>query len=51
MTFQNTCTDRHVLIMAIRARCDIRAEDPDYSTIIVFERQLIANTFYGGIKS
>lgn len=32
ITFQNTCTDRDVLIMAIRARCDIRADDPDYST-------------------
>ena len=32
VTFQNTCTDRDVLIMAIRARCDIRAEDPGYST-------------------
>ncbi len=32
VTFQNTCTDRDVLIMAIRARCDIRADDPDYST-------------------
>ena len=32
MTFQNTCTDRDVLIMAIRARCDIRAEDPEYFT-------------------
>jgi hypothetical protein len=31
-TFQNTCTDRDVLVMAIRARCDIRAEEPDYST-------------------
>ena len=32
VTFQNTCTDRDVPIMAIRARCDIRAKDPDYST-------------------
>ena len=32
VTFQNTCTDRDVLIMAIRARCDIRAEEPNYST-------------------
>ena len=32
VTFQNTCTDRNVLIMAMRARCDIRADDPDYST-------------------
>jgi P2X purinoceptor 7 len=32
VTFQNTCTDRDVLVMAIRARCDIRAEEPDYST-------------------
>ena len=32
VTFQNICTDRDVLITAIRARCDIRAEDPDYST-------------------
>ena len=32
ITFQNVCTDRDVLVMAIRGRCDIRAEDPDYST-------------------
>ena len=32
VTFQNTCTDRDVLIMAIRGRCDIRAEEPNYST-------------------
>ena len=32
VTFQNTCTDREVLQIAIRARCDIRVEDPDYST-------------------
>ena len=32
VTFQNTCTDRDVLVMAIRGRCDIRAEEPDYST-------------------
>ena len=32
VTFQNTCTHRDVPIMAIRARCDIRAKDPDYST-------------------
>lgn len=31
-TFQNTCTDRDVLIMAIRARCDFRAVDLDYFT-------------------
>ena len=32
VTFQNTCTDRDVLVMAIRGRSDIRAEEPDYST-------------------
>ena len=32
VTFQNTCTDRDVLVMAIRGRCDIRAKEPDYST-------------------
>ena len=32
VTFQNTCTDRDVLVLAIRARCDIRAEEPDYAT-------------------
>ena len=32
VTFQNVCTDRDVLVMAIRGRCDIRAEEPDYST-------------------
>lgn len=32
VTFHNTCTDREVLVLAIRARCDIRVEDPDYST-------------------
>ena len=30
-TFRNVCTDRDVLIMAIRARCDIRADEMDYS--------------------
>ena len=32
VTFRNTCTDRDVLVMAIRGRCDIRAEEHDYST-------------------
>ena len=32
VTFQNTCTDRDVLTMAFRARCDIRADEPNYST-------------------
>lgn len=32
VTFHNTCIDREVLVLAIRARCDIRVEDPDYST-------------------
>ena len=31
VTFRNVCTDREVLIMAIRARCDIRADEIDYS--------------------
>jgi P2X purinoceptor 7 len=32
VTFQNICTDREVLTMAIRGRSDIRADEPDYST-------------------
>ena len=32
VTFQNVCTDRDVLVMSIRGRCDIRAEGQDYST-------------------
>jgi P2X purinoceptor 7 len=32
LTFQNTCTNRAVLVMPIRGRCDIRAEEPKYST-------------------
>ncbi|CAB3976917.1 Hypothetical predicted protein [Paramuricea clavata] len=32
VTFQNTCTDRDVLLIAIRARYNIRVEDPDCST-------------------
>ena len=30
--FNTTCLDRKVLQLAIRARCDIRADEPDYST-------------------
>lgn len=30
--FNTTCLDRGVLELAIRARCDIRADLPDYST-------------------
>ena len=29
--FQNICVDREVLTVAIRARCDIRVEEPDYN--------------------
>ena len=29
--FQNLCIDRHVLELAIRARCDIRVEPLDFS--------------------
>ena len=29
--FRNICIDREVLRLAVRARCDIRAEEPDYS--------------------
>lgn len=29
--FQNICIDREVLELAIRAQCDIRADEPDYS--------------------
>ena len=32
VTFQHTCLDQNVLIMAIRGRCDLRAEEPEYST-------------------
>lgn len=31
-TFRDICIDREVLNMAIRSRCDIRVEEPDYST-------------------
>ncbi|KAK3741583.1 hypothetical protein QZH41_012531 [Actinostola sp. cb2023] len=30
--FNNICLDREVLNLAIRARCDIRADEPDYAT-------------------
>ena len=30
--YQNGCLDREVLMLAIRARFDILAEEPDYST-------------------
>ena len=30
--FANVCLDREVLNLAIRSRCDIRAEEPDYSS-------------------
>ena len=30
--FNTVCLDREVLKLAIRARCDIRADDPDYSS-------------------
>ena len=30
--FNTTCLDREVLQLAITARCDIRADEPDYST-------------------
>ena len=30
--FQNICIDREVLTVAIRARCDIRVEEPDYAS-------------------
>ena len=30
--FNTTCLDREVLQLAIRARCDIRGDEPDYST-------------------
>ena len=32
VTLQNVCTDRDVLVMAIKGRCDINAQEPDYST-------------------
>ena len=30
--YENICLDREVLILAIRVRFDIRAEEPDYSS-------------------
>ena len=30
--FQNICIDREVLTVAIRARCDMRVEEPDYAS-------------------
>ena len=30
--YENVCLDREVLVLAIRARFDIRAEEPDYSS-------------------
>ena len=30
--FQNLCLDRNVLEVAIKARCDMRADDLDFST-------------------
>ena len=30
--FQNICIDREVLTVPIRARCDIRVEEPDYTS-------------------
>ena len=30
--YENICLDREVLVLAIRARFDIRAEEPDYSS-------------------
>ena len=30
--FQNICIDREVLKVAIRATCDIRVEEPDYTS-------------------
>jgi P2X purinoceptor 7 len=32
VTFLSTCLDRDVLVMAIRGRSDLRAEEPNYST-------------------
>ena len=37
-------------VMAIGARCDIRAEEQDYIQQIL-ERQHIASTFYGGVRN
>ena len=44
--FQNICIDREVLTVAIRARCDIRVEEPD-AHLIAFEKLHTANSFYG----
>ena len=30
--FRNICIDREMLTVAIRARCDIRVEEPDYTS-------------------
>ena len=53
VTFRNICTDRDVLIFSIRARCDIRADEPNYSTNSYRKaayRQYI-KAIYGVIKS
>jgi hypothetical protein len=38
-------------VMAIGARCDIRAEEQDYIQQTTLERQHIASTHYGGVRN
>ena len=44
--FQNLCLDRNVLEVPIKARCDMRADDIDFSSNS-FRKQHIVSTFYG----
>ncbi len=50
VTIQNTCTDREVLQIAIRARRDIRVEDPDYSTNS-YRKAAYVSTSFGGTRN
>lgn len=46
--YQNICLDREVLTLAVRARFDILAKEPDYSPILS-EKQPTDNTVYGSM--
>ena len=46
--YQNICLDRDVLTLAIWARFDIMAEEPDYSTSS-YRKQPTGNTVYGNM--
>ena len=49
--FQNICIDREVLTVAIRARCDIRVEEPDYGDLVnwVGETEKFAQLVLSGL--